>query len=78
MTAAEARQAVLNARSAEGEVRGALISADAINTQRSTANHLVEDYLLAVKAAQVKSKALRSTLLQRCAQRLGQPPGVSA
>lgn len=40
------------------DLRGALVSADAINTQRSTANHLVEekqaDYLLVVKANQPK------------------------
>jgi predicted transposase YbfD/YdcC len=40
------------------DLRGALVSADAINTQKSTANHLVEekqaDYLLVVKANQPK------------------------
>lgn len=40
------------------DLRGALVSADAINTQKSTATHLVEDkqadYLLVVKANQPK------------------------
>jgi hypothetical protein len=40
------------------DLRGALVSADAINTQRSTAHHLVQekqaDYLLVVKANQPK------------------------
>jgi hypothetical protein len=40
------------------DLRGALVSADAINTQKSTARHLVEDkqadYLLVVKANQPK------------------------
>ena len=40
------------------DLRGALVSADAINTQKSTAHHLVEvkqaDYLLVVKANQPK------------------------
>ena len=43
---------------AELDLRGALVSADAINTQQSTAAHLVEDkqagYLLVVKANQPK------------------------
>jgi Domain of unknown function (DUF4338)/DDE_Tnp_1-associated/Transposase DDE domain len=43
---------------AELDLRGALVSADAINTQKSTAAHLVEDkqadYLLVVKANQPK------------------------
>lgn len=43
---------------AELDLRGALVSADAINTQKSTATHLVEDkqadYLLVVKANQPK------------------------
>jgi Domain of unknown function (DUF4338)/DDE_Tnp_1-associated/Transposase DDE domain len=42
----------------ELDLRGALVSADAINTQKSTATHLVEekqaDYLLVVKANQPK------------------------
>jgi hypothetical protein len=43
---------------AELDLRGALVSADAINTQKSTATHLVEDkqadYLLVVKGNQPK------------------------
>jgi hypothetical protein len=43
---------------AELDLRGTLVSADAINTQKSTAVHLVEekqaDYLLVVKANQPK------------------------
>jgi len=43
---------------AELDLRGTLVSADAINTQKSTATHLVEDkqadYLLVVKANQPK------------------------
>jgi hypothetical protein len=42
----------------ELDLRGALVSADAVNTQKSTAAHLVEDkqadYLLVVKANQPK------------------------
>jgi hypothetical protein len=42
----------------ELDLRGALVSADALNTQKSTATHLVEakhaDYLLVVKANQPK------------------------
>jgi hypothetical protein len=52
------------------DLRGALVSADAINTQKSTATHLVEDkqadYLLVVKANQPK-------LFERLA-RLSQAP----
>jgi len=54
----------------ELNLRGALVSADAINTQKSTATHLVEDkqadYLLVVKANQPK-------LFERLA-RLSQAP----
>jgi hypothetical protein len=43
---------------AQLDLRGALVSADAINTQKSTATHLIEakqaDYLLVVKANQPK------------------------
>jgi hypothetical protein len=54
------------------DLRGALVSADAINTQKSTAAHLVEDkqadYLLVVKANQPK-------LFERLAQLSTDPAG---
>ncbi len=55
------------------DLRGALVSADALNTQKSTATHLVEDkhadYLLVVKANQPK-------LFDRLAQLSMAPTGV--
>jgi hypothetical protein len=50
------------------DLRGALVSADALNTQKSTATHLVEakqaDYLLVVKANQPKLFARLARLSQ--------------
>ena len=55
------------------DLRGALVSADAINTQKSTATHLVEDkdadYLLVVKANQPK-------LFEKLARLSQAPTGV--
>ena len=57
----------------ELDLRGALVSADAINTQKSTATHLVQDkqadYLLVVKANHPK-------LFQKLAQLSKASPGV--
>jgi len=55
------------------DLRGTLVSADALNTQRTTARHLVEDkqadYLLVVKANQPK-------LFERLAKLSQAPRGV--